>query len=327
MKRMICLISHQLLPNFIPINEEATRPDALHAIFTPSNPAMQERWNSLKKVLSKRFPALDFNEVKVNDAYDASDIKQQCKKLLAAYPNDEWSLNMTGGTKLMSSPAVEVFHDANLPIYYVETERERMLQISADWIVTFLPFTNSIDLQTYFELHGRTVKLGKPKTGQEGDIVKRLEKLDWQIWHSVTLYKSKAGVHLVTKGNQLAEYDAIGIRFYQLSAFECKRLNVNRESVRRGLIKEEDLERAKKDILLDLYKLSQVQKSFGGPFGKSYWIFSGRTPLSEENQERIREFGITLIRGNDINEIDKTPEKFKLPSLRKVIKYSSVKSH
>ena len=314
---MLCLISHQLLPNFIPVNEGMTRPDVLHAIFTPNNPAMQERWNSLKKVLSKRFRALEFHEVKVNDAYDAADIKQQCQHLLAAYPHDEWSLNMTGGTKLMSSPAVEVFHNAHLPIYYVETERERMLQISADWVVTFLPFTNSIDLHTYFELYGRTVKTSIPRTGQAGAIVRRLEKLDWQVWHSVTLYKSQADVYPTTKGNHLAEYDAIGIRFYQLSAFECKRLNVNRESVRR-VAREEDLERAKKDILLDLYKLSQIQKSFGGPFGKSYWVFSGKTELSEENQERIREFDIILIRGSDINQIDKTPERFKLPALRKV---------
>ncbi|MEN3336151.1 MAG: hypothetical protein V7641_5516 [Blastocatellia bacterium] len=93
----------------------------------------------IEKVLSKCFPALEFHEVKVNVAYDAADIKQQCQHLLAAYSHAEWSLNMTGGTKLMSSPAVEVFHNARLPIYYVETERERMLQISADWVVTFCP--------------------------------------------------------------------------------------------------------------------------------------------------------------------------------------------
>ncbi|MFL6275992.1 MAG: hypothetical protein ACJ74G_12460 [Blastocatellia bacterium] len=321
MKRMLCLISHQLLPNFIPVNEEMTRPDVLHAIFTPSNPAMQERWESLKKVLSKQFPGLDFNEVKVNDAYDASDIKQQCKSLLAAYPHDEWSLNMTGGTKLMSSPAVEVFHDVNLPIYYVETERGGMLQISGDWQVSFLPFANSIDLQTYFELYGRRTKVGNPQTGQEGDIVRRLEKLDWHVWHSVTLYKTDA--HPATTGNQLAEYDAIGIRFYQLSAFECKRLNVNKAAVHRGWVAEKALERAKTDILLDLYKLSQIQKSFGGPFGKSYWIFSGKTELSEENRERIREFGIILIRGSEINQIDKTPERFKLPRLKPIRSHST----
>jgi hypothetical protein len=316
-KRMVCLISHQLLPNYIPVNEEKTRPDALHAIFMPGNSAMQERWDSLKKVLAKKFPALEFQDVEINDAYDASDIKTQCENLLTDYSADEWALNMTGGTKLMSAPALEVFRNANLPIYYVETERERMLQITADWSVTELPFTDSIDLQTYFELYGRSVEEGESRTGQESEIFRRLEKLDWKVWRSVTVCKSPADVSSLTKGNLMAEYDAIGIRYYQLSAFECKKLNVTREAVRKGRVTARDLERAKTDILLDLYKLSQIQKSFGGPFGKSYWIYSGKTELSAENQERIKEFGIILIRGNDINEVDRTPEKFRLPPLKK----------
>ena len=76
------------------------------------------------------------------------------------------------------------------------------------------------------------------------------------------------------------------------------------------------LTKTKTDILIALYKLSQAQKSFGGPFGRSFWIFSGDTDLSDANSVRIREFGITLIRGNEINELAKTPEKFGLPAKR-----------
>jgi len=173
MKRMLCFISDQLLPNFIPVNETATRPDALHAVFTPSSPRMSEKWAGLKDVLARQFPALELEEtVDVESAYNAADIMRKCEGLLEKYPEDDWSLNMTGGTKLMSAPAVEVFRRESKPIYYVETPRNLTLKISPDWTVTELPFTGFIDLATYFELFGRTVTVGKPKSGQEGAVFK-----------------------------------------------------------------------------------------------------------------------------------------------------------
>src|SRR5438105_2505059 len=115
MKRMLCFISQQLLPNFIPINESATRPGALHSVFTPNDLLMRERWRMLKEVLARKFDAIELHDVEVSSAYDAQGIKYQCEQLLKTFPNDEWSLNMTGGTKLMSSPAVEVFQQNQLP--------------------------------------------------------------------------------------------------------------------------------------------------------------------------------------------------------------------
>ena len=145
--------------------------------------------------------------------------------------------------------------------------------------------------------------------------------MDWQVWPSVCVCDRillPAGQK--PRLSQVAEYDAIGIRFYQLFAFECKRLTVTRGDVRSGRVPAAALERAKDDILFDLYKLSQIQQSFGGPFGKAYWVFSGDTELSEVNQSRrIKEFRITLLRGSDVQEIAHTPEKFGLPPLRRKI--------
>lgn len=232
MKRMICFISQQLLPNYIPVNEGTTRPEALHAIFTPKDQMMRERWRLLKEVLAHKFAGLGLHDIDVASAYDARDIKQKCERLLQDHPNDEWSLNMTGGTKLMSSPAVEVFRQEQRPIYYVETPRNLTLQISPDWTVTEHPFTGSIDLHTYFELYERKVTVGEPKSGQEGDVYRRLRKLDWDVSPSVCLFdKSPSGASPKAKGSHMAEYDAIAIRFYQLFAFECKRLTVTREDV------------------------------------------------------------------------------------------------
>ena len=119
MKRMVCFISQQPLPNFIPINEPATRPDVLHAIFTPKIALMNQRWNDLRNIISNRFPSLELHGIEIDDEYDAQTIKSRCENLLAKYPADNWSLNMTGGTKLMSSTAVNVFQQSNKDVFYV----------------------------------------------------------------------------------------------------------------------------------------------------------------------------------------------------------------
>jgi hypothetical protein len=296
MKRMICFISQQPLPNFIPINEPATRPDALHAIFTPKSLLIKNRWNDLRTILSERFPTLELHDLEIEDEFDAQATKHLCENLLLKYPDDHWSLNMTGGTKLMSSPAVAVFQQYDKEIYYVESPKNRTLNISLDWQVTPIPFTESVDVQTYFAIYGRSISLDNPVSGQEQAVFNQLKALDWRVWSSVTLlHKENNKVH------KLAEYDVIGILHYQLFHFECKRLS-------------ERTEEANEYVWKDLYKLYQVQQHFGGPFGKSYWIFSGDHQLHDANRERLRDFRITLIRGSDINQISKTPEKFGLPN-------------
>lgn len=315
MKRMICFVSGQLLPNFIPVNEPRTRPDVLHAVFTPDNPAMAKNWQSLKTTLANRFPALQFEEIKIENEYDALKIKEKCESLLRNNPSDDWSLNATGGTKLMSSPAIEVFSQAHRPVYYVETPKNRMLLVKSDWSAQAISFESEIDLQTYFSLYGKVAEEGELRSGQEKEVFRALQKLDWNVWQSVKIFSQDDK----TKSNPLAEFDSIGICFYQLYAFECKRLDVTGKSVKSGRVKRYEFERAKDSILTDLYKLAQVRESFGGPFGKTFWIFSGRTPLSEVNKKRIEDFRIKLIQGNDISSIAKEPERFGLPNCKKRI--------
>jgi hypothetical protein len=315
MKRMICFVSGQLLPNFIPVNEPQTRPGALHAVFTPGNLEMTKNWRLLKTTLTKRFPNLQFEEIEIENEYDGLKIKGKCESLLRDNPSDDWSLNATGGTKLMSSPAIEVFNQAHRPVYYVETPKNRTLLVKSDWTAQAIPFEAEIDLQTYFELFGKLAKEGELQSGQEKAVFESLKKLDWRVWQSVEIFDQDD----TSRSNQLAEFDSIGICFYQLYAFECKRLDVTEKSVKSGQVKRRELERAKDSILIDLYKLAQVREAFGGPFGKTFWVFSGRTPLSDVNKKRIKDFRIKLIQGSDISQIAKDPKKFGLPACKKAV--------
>lgn len=67
----------------------------------------------------------------------------------------------------------------------------------------------------------------------------------------------------------------------------------------------------------DLFKLFQMREDLGGPFGKSYWIFSGSYQLSGEQEERILAFRITSILRSQIGEISQNPRKFGLPEIKK----------
>lgn len=308
MKRMLCFISDMILPNFIPLNEPITKPDVLHAVYTPSEARMKKRLEDLKTVVRSKFSNLKIEEVPISDAYDSMQIYRKCREVVEANPNAEWSLNATGGTKLMSSPADEYFRDKNLAVYYVDTRKNCILRIAKDWSFTEIPFQNSIDVETYFALHGHRIKVETPRTDQEQRVFNQLKQLDWDVWASVNWLRPD------DNQLQIAEYDIIGIKDYKMSVFECKRLNINRYSVASGAATQEELERVENDILNDLYKLSQAQKSFGGFFSKIYWIFNGKAKINRTNLERIKEFNIKLIKGDEVSRLVEKADEFGLPS-------------
>jgi hypothetical protein len=312
MKKMLCFISDMILPNFIPLNESITKPEGLYAVYMPSEPRMQKRLDDLKKVATVKFPNLFIEGIAISDAHNSIDIYGKCKKIIEDNPDDEWSLNATGGTKLMSSPAIECFREKNLPVYYVDTGKNCILKIAKDWSLVTFPFENSIDVETYFALHGHEIKTGTPQTSQEQHVFNQLKMLDWNVWASVNWLRPD------DEEMKIAEYDLIGIKNYQMSIFECKRLNINQTIVARGFADKEALERVENDILNDLYKLSQAQKSFGGPFGRTYWIFNGQARIHRTNHERIKEFGITLIQGSEVNQLIPKAKEFGLPMKKQV---------
>jgi hypothetical protein len=292
MKRMLSFVTGQRLPNFIPLNEPKTRPDAVHFLYTPESRAIKRCWEDLQATLHAALPGVQIEPpVAITDEYDGAEICKVCTDLLQRYPQDDWSLNATGGTKLMSGPAMELFFRRGLPVYYIETRGRRTLQVHPDWSVEETPFESTLDLSTYFALYGVNVSPGSPRNRQEEHVFRQLSLLNWRVWPSVELRHN---------GMLLAEFDAIGIDHYQLSVVECKRLSGARPGT-------------SDEVLHDLFKLYQVRQHFGGPFGRSYWVFTGGYTLPKVTEDRIREFDITLIRSNEINQLSASSKSFGLP--------------
>lgn len=275
---------------------------------------MAQRFRDLKAVLNRLYPEVDAIGEDVDSAYDARVIQRKCFALLQAHPEDQWSLNATGGTKLMSAPAIEVFRQRGLQevmpldIYYVETPENAILKVSdEDWAVTKLPFEGQIGVEDYFALYGREVVVGQPRTPQEALLVWHLEQLEWQVWPSVQL---KAERTSATDDRDLAEYDAIAIDRYKLYAFECKQMTG-------GKYWEEDEDDPQRQvnrlISQDTYKLFQVRQGFGGPFGSSFWVFDGKAEIRAASKERLRVFSVGFINGQEIEKISSDPASLKLP--------------
>ena len=308
MRRLLTIVSDQSLPNFIAVNEERTRPEALHVLYTPTASRMVERWRLLRGVLQARFPGLELHEHPVDNAYDMATLRTECTRLLDSASDAEWEINVTCGTKITSLCLGALCTERGLPALYVETPGRRTLRMRPDrgWMLEELPHTERVDLQTYFEIYGRRVTCGKPRSGQEKAVFDQLGKLDWGVWSSVELWAGQ---------EKLAEYDAVAIDGYQVSFFECKRMLKEKKGAGVKRPKPE-ARRRKQNVRLDLLKLYQVREAFGGPFGRSYWVLSGGYELSEVDEQRIASFGIRLIRSGEIQQLSRDPGRFNLPPRR-----------
>lgn len=287
MKRMICLISQQLPPNFILLNEEETRPDELHALYTAGNAEMRRRWEALQRVTKRLFPKIHLEEVKLQDAYDMQETERACCDLLEKHPEDEWSLNATCGTKLMSAVAMDVFRQHERPSYYVETSSRKIIRIDPNRTTHKLPFKGKISLKDYFDLYDLVVDCqgNAQNSRQERDLAEHLRDLANKLKQNQVIldFWTNVKVRLQDNPEQLiAEYDAICIRGYQLYVLECKEMKGKS---------------GKERIHKDLHKLYRTRQEYGGPFGKTYWVFDGSGHLTEYARRIIKLYNVSLIEG------------------------------
>ena len=320
MKNMVCIITGQPLPNFIPVNEPATRPDALYCMLTKGNALMEKRYTNLKEVVEKLFPQVSVERVDLQDAFKPRHIQEACFSLLKENASEsDWTLNATGGTKLMSAPAIEVFRTLGHQFLYVETGKNMILRVDKDWQIEEVSFQNCIALPDYFQLYGQAIgphnvldakmlnslknrlqqessPMKKASLQQELRLFTQLEKLQWQVWPNVQLVSQKV---------QYNEYDALAVWGYRLFAFECKRMHEP------AIPDERDAQNDR--IQIDLLKLNRLQKDFGANLGRVYWVLEGNYHLNNAAKIRLKEFGVTFIEDGEVPYLPDQHEDFGMP--------------
>ena len=149
----ICLVSQQLLANYIPIRMD--KPDQVHLV---SSLDMQ------KKGLTTRFETLlkqsGFNSVTHTGMPDAGMAEIQrftralYETLTQQYPTARLTVNITGGTKLMSVSMLDIFSAAGHAIIYTDTAKDTLERVHN---CTLEPLPAVLGIEEYLLAYGATV--------------------------------------------------------------------------------------------------------------------------------------------------------------------------
>lgn len=121
----LILVSAQPIPNLTPVLDERFKPKKVIMLVSPD---MEQRSQALEKIYKPR--GIKVEKCVIDDPWDAGKISDTILDLLDPYPEGSIALNATGGTKLMSIAACEVFRSCNQPIFYIHPERDHLIWLS-----------------------------------------------------------------------------------------------------------------------------------------------------------------------------------------------------
>ncbi len=118
----VYLVSDEPIANISPALDMAVRPDKVFLIVSPQ---MKKHAMWLKDILQAE-ARIEIEYCFIQDAWDLASIRQRLIELLTANPNDSLTLNASCGTKPMLLAAFEVFRDAHNPVFFVQTNQDKL---------------------------------------------------------------------------------------------------------------------------------------------------------------------------------------------------------
>lgn len=127
----VCLVSHQPIPNLIPMVDEALRPKKVILLVSKD---MTERAQWLAK--EARTLGCQVSEIPF-EPYDFEAARGAIFEVLAQ--NEEAVLNVTGGTKVMALAVFDMFRGLGKPVFYVDTDNGKFLHLAPKWSEDQLP--------------------------------------------------------------------------------------------------------------------------------------------------------------------------------------------
>lgn len=198
-----CLVSNQPTPNFIPIIDQAIRPDKVYLFVTP---AMKQQADSLESILRLRVPQVAVEQVEIIDHNHPDTMEKLFSDYLTKHKTDRVVINLTGGTKLMSiSLNSALLWEGNKNNHfglYVDEVSNQGLVIShpdksnlKDMPAVFEFNPENLQLNDYLKLHGYRIE-----TEQSPQDCFNLPKLTEELIRSTTLKEELSALnHDITK--------------------------------------------------------------------------------------------------------------------------------
>lgn len=151
----VCLVSGQAAPNLLPVLDENFKPKQVILL---TSQKMKNASEHLAKVLEKKQIKAKIELLK--DEFNFGEMEEQIIHLAEAFDEQSIAVNITGGTKLMSIATQSAFSLIGKPIFYVDTDTNRILFISKDENGCYIPSVEmnvKNDLDTYLSAYGGEV--------------------------------------------------------------------------------------------------------------------------------------------------------------------------
>ncbi len=144
----VCLVSDQPIPNLTTIVQ--FQPDLVILLYTEDRKPQKDR---LERVVGERGIRV---EARLILPYGLANVIKTCEGVIQDCPDCRVSLNITGGTKIGTLGAFQAFSQANLPIYYVNTKDNQILQVAPTELT--LPIEVKISIKEYLSAYGFTME-------------------------------------------------------------------------------------------------------------------------------------------------------------------------
>ncbi len=123
----ICLVSQQAAPNLLPALDPALKPDRIILVVTQR---MQAQAGHLTAVLKES--AIQVELLQLSNEQDFHRIEDELLELAARLEGESVTLNITGGTKLMSVAAQSVAQASGWRMFYVDADTDRVIWLGKD---------------------------------------------------------------------------------------------------------------------------------------------------------------------------------------------------
>lgn len=172
------LVSAQATPNLTPALDPAVAPRRVLLLVSPH---MARRADWLEAVLKPR--GIRVERWEIYDAWDVEHVQQRVLELLEREAPlvavGDIALNATGGTKPMSIAAYEVFRAADLPIFYIHPEHDRLIWMHPRGRPV-VDLANRVKLDAFLSAHGARVQSAVTDAIPES----RRELTEWMVTRS-----------------------------------------------------------------------------------------------------------------------------------------------
>lgn len=163
MSTLISLVGHENMPNIIAAI--ALKPDRLAFLVTEA--FAETSYPHLCNLLRKKLPKLNAIWDYHVDAYSIESAKRACGKAIIESGQDV-TVNITGGTKLMSIGAYQAALEHNCPAIYVETNQRKILYQHNPDGVDDIPFpAKALRIDDCLAAQGKTSRASRSYTAFE----------------------------------------------------------------------------------------------------------------------------------------------------------------